>query len=175
MKFNLNLSLEILQRTPDVLSTLVAGLSDSWTLENEGEETWSVYDIVGHLIHGEQTDWIPRMEIILSGGGKVFEPFNRFAQFEESKGKSLLMLLAEFKAARQNNIEHLLSKKLSPADLERKGIHPDFGEVSLSQLLSTWVAHDLNHIAQICRVMANQYKNEVGPWAAYLGILRQGK
>ena len=176
MNFTLGKSLEILERTPDVLSSLLQNLSYDWTSPNEGGETWSAYDIVGHLIHGEKTDWIPRAEIILSGKtDKSFEPFDRFAQFEESKGKSLAQLLDEFKRLRKKNLELLRSKKLIDKNLEERGIHPDFGEVTLSQLLSTWVVHDLNHIAQIARVMAKQYKEEVGPWIKYLGILQQQK
>jgi uncharacterized damage-inducible protein DinB len=174
MNFTIEKSMEILERTPDVLNTMLQGISADWTSNNEGGETWSVYDIVGHLIHGEKTDWIPRVEIILSGKpDKTFEPFDRFAQFEESKGKLLSPLLYEFKRLRKKNIEFISSKKLSDKDLEERGIHPAFGEVSLSQLLSTWVVHDLNHIAQISRVMAKQYKAEVGPWIEYLSILKR--
>ena len=165
--------MEILERTPDVLNTMLQNISAEWTSNNEGGQTWSVYDIIGHLIHGERTDWIPRAEIILSEKhDKKFEAFNRLAQFEESKEKSLTQLLEEFKTLREKNIEYLRSKKLTDKNLEEKGIHPTFGEVTLSQLLSTWVVHDLNHIAQISRVMAKQYKAEVGPWIEYLRILQ---
>lgn len=174
MKFNLPEAVAILQRTPDVLNSMLLGISEEWTSRNEGPDTWSAFDVVGHLIHGEQTDWIPRMEIILSGTGeKKFEPFDRFAQFEQSSGKTLTLLLMEFKVMRNKNIDLLLSKKLTDADLERRGTHPDFGPVTLSQLLATWVVHDLNHIGQICRVMAKQYKTEVGPWTKYLRIVRE--
>jgi len=174
MNFSLSKSIEILERTPDVLIAMLQNISTDWTSNNEGGETWSVYDIVGHLIHGEKTDWIPRMEIILSDKDeKKFELFDRFGQFEESKGKSLPQLLDEFKSLRTKNIEQLLSKKLTLKNLEEKGIHPAFGEITLAQLLSTWTVHDLNHIAQISRVMANQYKTEVGPWVEYLKILQQ--
>jgi uncharacterized damage-inducible protein DinB len=173
MGFNLSKSLEILERTPDVLITMLQSISTDWTSNNEGGETWSVYDIVGHLIEGEKTDWIPRMEIILSDKlEKTFEPFDRFAQFEGSKEKSLTQLLDEFKRLRKKNIDHLLSKKLTEQNIEEKGIHPAFGEITLSQLLSTWTVHDLNHIAQISRVMAKQYKANVGPWVEYLKILQ---
>lgn len=173
MIFSLSNSIEILERTPEILNTMLRNMSEQWTMNNEGEGTWSVYDIIGHLIHGEKTDWIPRMEIILSDkDDKAFEPFDRFAQFEESKGKSLHQLLDEFKNLREKNIEQLRSKNLTDTDMMRTGIHPAFGEVTLAQLLSTWTVHDLNHIAQICRVMAKQYKEEVGPWTAYLGILK---
>ena len=173
MNFTLLKSIEILERTPGVLIAMLQNLSPEWTSTSEGGDTWSVYDIVGHLIHGEKTDWIPRMEIILSDKpDKRFEPFDRFAQFEESKGKSLTELLDEFKRLRKKNIEHLRSKKLTEKNSEERGIHPAFGEITLSQLLSTWTVHDLNHIAQISRVMAKQYKAEVGPWVEYLKILQ---
>lgn len=173
MQFNLEKSLEILQRTPEVLDTLLRGLSDEWTKNNEGPETWSPFDIVGHLIHGEKTDWIPRIEIILSNrNDKTFEPFNMHAHFKASEGKSLEQLLDEFRALRAQNVQHLLSKKLTGNDLSKTGIHPEFGEVTLREMLSTWAVHDLNHIAQISRVMAKQYKSEVGPWKKYLGILQ---
>ncbi|WP_421775025.1 DinB family protein [Gracilimonas sp.] len=174
MKFNFDHSVNILQRTPAILNEMLSNLPPKWIDTNEGSNTWSPYDVVGHLIHGEKTDWVPRMEIILSDKtDKKFQPFNRFAQFEESKGKSMEKLLEEFKDLRNTNIELLRNQKLVPADLEKKGIHPDFGEVNLSQLLSAWVVHDLNHIAQISRVMASLYKSEVGPWVNYLGILKQ--
>lgn len=173
MKFTLSKSIEILERTPDVLIAMLHNLSADWTSKNEGGETWSVFDIVGHLIHGEKTDWIPRMEIILSDKpDKTFKPFDRLAQFEESKGKSLTQLLDEFKRLRNRNIEQLRSKNLTDQNCEEKGIHPAFGEITLSQLISTWTVHDLNHIAQISRVMAKQYKAEVGPWVEYLKILQ---
>ncbi len=173
MNFNLEKSIQILERTPDVLHTMLLNLSDDWTNRNEGEGTWSVYDIIGHLIHGEKTDWMPRAEIILSEkADKNFQPFDRFAQFEESKEQSLTQLLEKFKTLRKGNIDRLRSKNITERKLESKGVHPAFGEVTLSQLLSTWVVHDLNHIAQISRVMAKQYKAEVGPWVEYLGILK---
>ena len=173
MNFSLSKSIEILERTPEVLNVMLQNLSNEWTSNNEGGETWSVYDIVGHLIHGELTDWTPRMEIILSEKtDKTFTPFDRFAQFEKSKGKTLIQLLDEFKSLRLENINLLKSKELTNRDLERTGVHPAFGEITLSQLISTWTVHDLNHIAQISRVMAKQYQAEVGPWAAYLRILQ---
>ena len=173
MSFDLDRSIEILVRTPEVLNAMLNNISSKWTSVNEGGESWSAYDVIGHLIHGEKTDWIPRMEIILSNmEQKTFEPFDRFAQFEDSKGKSLTQLLDEFKSLRKKNIETLRSKNITEKDLGRKGIHPAFGEVTLGQLLSTWVVHDLNHLAQISRVMAKQYKEEVGPWVEYLRILQ---
>jgi uncharacterized damage-inducible protein DinB len=173
MNFTLEASMEILERTPTVLHTMLQNISSGWTSNNEGGETWSVYTIIGHLIHGEKTDWIPRTEIILSEKpDKTFQPFDRFAQFKETEGKSLAVLLDEFKTLRKKNIEYLRSKKLTGKNLEENGIHPAFGEVSLSQLLASWVVHDLNHIAQISRVMAKQYKTAVGPWTSYLKILQ---
>lgn len=172
MNFNLNNCIEILSRTPAVLDSLLGGLSDEWIHNNEGEATWSPFDIVGHLIHGDKTDWIPRMKVILSDGpDKKFDPFDRFAQFEASKGKNIRQLLDEFKALRKENIGILKSKNLDAQDLSKTGIHPEFGEVRLEQLLATWTAHDLSHLAQITRVMARQYTREVGPWKHYLPIL----
>lgn len=172
MSFNLNKAIEILERSPIVLTSLLDGLSDEWIYTNEGEETWSPYDIIGHLIHGEKTDWIVRMELILSDGpDKTFTPFDRFAQFEQSKGKTLSQLLEEFQSLRKNNLIILKSKNITSDDLNKTGIHPAFGDTSLKQLLSTWVAHDLGHLAQVSRVMAKQYKYDVGPWRDYLPIL----
>ena len=171
MHFNLSPSIEILERTPNVLIAMLENVSTEWTSNNHGTGTWSVYDVVGHLIHGEKTDWIPRVKIILSDkADKIFEPFDRLAQFKESRGSTLSQLLTEFKALREKNIGILVSEQLTEKDMEQKGIHPEFGEVTLRQLLATWVVHDLNHIAQITRVMAKQYKAEVGPWVKYLGI-----
>ena len=173
MKFDLEKSIELLERTPFVLESLLNGLSDDWTANNEGPETWSPYDVIGHLIHGEKTDWIARLEICLSSGpNKTFAKFDRFAQFDESKGKTLDDLLTEFKVVRAHNLALLRSMGLTQADYNKTAIHPTFGEVKLSQLLSTWVAHDMDHIFQISRVMAKQYKDEVGPWVEYLKILR---
>lgn len=172
MKFELKKSISILERTPVVLKSLLADLAMEWTHENEGENTWSPYDVVGHLIHGEKTDWMVRAEIILGNNpNKEFETFDRFAQFENSKGKTLGALLDEFEALRAKNLKSLRSKNLSLDDLERTGEHPELGPVALSHLLSAWVVHDLGHIAQISRVMAKQYKNEVGPWPKYMTIL----
>jgi len=173
MKFNLDDAVTILERTPFILQSQLKNLSEVWTHCNEGSDTWSTFDVLGHLLHGEKTDWIARLEIILSeGDNKTFTPFDRFAMFEESKGKNLNQLLEEFKAARKQNLETLKFKKITEIDYSRKGIHPVFGEVTLSQLLSCWVAHDLDHLAQINRVMAKQYKEEVGPWIDFLGILK---
>lgn len=172
MPFQLNHALEILERTPIVITQLLSGLSKDWIYQHEGPNTWSPFDIVGHLIHGEKTDWLPRLEIILAEDtDKSFAPFDRFAQFEASKGKDLEQLLDEFKQLRRQNLARLRTKNLSREDLTRTGIHPDFGPVTLEQLLATWTVHDLNHIAQVARVMAKQYTDAVGPWQAYLGVL----
>ncbi len=173
MVFKLNEAMEVLERTPIVIEQLLGGLSGDWIMHNEGPETWSPYDVIGHLIHGEKTDWIPRLDIILSGGNKTFAPYDRFAQFNESKGKSLQQLLTEFKEVRKQNMTTLKSKKLTDADFSKTGIHPAFGPVTLKELLATWVAHDLSHINQITRVMAKQYKTEVGPWKAYLSVMNK--
>lgn len=141
--FDLSHSLGILKQTPDTLLSLLENLSDEWILSNEGENTWSPFDVVGHLIHGEKTDWIPRLKIILFEDNKTFTPFDRFAQFENSKGKTLSRLLSEFKTLRKENLEYLISLNLSDADWEKEGVHPEFGPVTVQQLLATWVTHDL--------------------------------
>jgi hypothetical protein len=174
MAFDLAEGVAVLERTPATLEALLGGLSETWIAGNEGPETWSPYDVVGHLIHGDRTDWLGRVEIILSTkADKTFTPFNRFAQFEESKGKSLTDLLAEFKVVRAESLARLRALHLTPADLDKTGTHPTFGTVTLRQLLSTWVAHDLDHIVQISRVMAKQIGSDVGPWLAFLKVLRQ--
>ena len=173
MNFALDKSIDILERTPGVLISLLRNISVDWISESEEGLTWSVYDVVGHLIHGEKADWVPRAKLILSKNpDKKFEPFDRFAQFEDSNGKSLTQLLDEFELLRKMNIDWLRSVKLTQKDLQKTGIHPAFGKVTLRQLLSTWVVHDFNHIAQISRVMAKLYKEEVGPWTEYLSILK---
>lgn len=172
MNFSLEKSYEILERTPAVLNTLLAGLSDEWIMGNEGPETFSPYDVVGHLIHGEKTDWTERTKKILEHGlSKPFDPYDRFAQYELSKGKTLQQLLDEFAALRKKNIEWMKSLKLTEADFDKKGMHPVLGEVTMRQLLSTWVIHDLTHIAQLGRVMAKQYKGEMGPWIDFFRIM----
>ena len=170
MKFNLQQAIQILERTPQVVTSMLRGLDDAWTKSNEGKDTWSPYDIIGHYIHGEKTDWIPRMEIILGLGDKNFIPFDRFAQFNDSKGKSLDDLLDEFSSLRSSNISKLKAA-VSDSDLQKTGIHPKFGPVTLEQLLAAWVAHDLTHIYQISRVMARQYDAAVGPWKEFMRIL----
>jgi hypothetical protein len=173
MSFDLTKSIEVLERTPAVITEMLQGLSKEWISQNEGGDTWNPYDIVGHLIHGEKTDWVTRMNVILADTpDKRFTPFDRFAQFEDSKGNSLSQLLETFRLLRQHNLQVLRSLNLTSEDLLKQGIHPAFGAVSLSQLLATWVVHDLNHIAQIARVMAAQYRDAVGPWIAYLRVLQ---
>lgn len=172
MDFNLESSLQILERTPGALSVLLSDIDERWTLNNEDGDTWSVFDVVGHLIHGEKTDWLPRAKMILDGSGETFETFDRFAQFDESKGKTLTELLNEFTELRTRNLETLRTLNITADMLTMKGVHPEFGEVTLSQLLATWVVHDLNHVSHISRIMAKQYAEAVGPWSEYLGILK---
>lgn len=172
MLFDLNKTVEVLERTPQILQELLSGVSDEWTMNNEGDDTWSSYDIVGHLIQGERTDWMRRLEIILHKGDKKFIPFDRFVQFKESEGKKLQQLLSEFAALRKENLQKLKSLRLTGDDLDKTGIHPEFGEVTVRQLLSTWTVHDLTHIAQITRVMATQYKEAIGPWIKYFRVIQ---
>ena len=172
MEFQLDHAIEILGRTPETLRLLLQDLPDVWLRANEGPDTWSPFDVMGHLIHGEKTDWIPRARIILEDGEtRPFEPFDRFAMFEESKGKSLGDLLAEFAELRRESLQQLAEMNLTPELLSKRGTHPELGTVTLGQLLSSWVVHDLGHVAQIVRVMSTQYRDEVGPWRAYLPIL----
>lgn len=172
MEFDLATGLEILERTPRILREMLAGLSPEWLDGTEGPDTWSPYIIVGHLIHGERTDWIPRAQIILAqGADRRFTPFDRFAQFRESEGKSLAELLDEFAELREASLEALKGWRLQDDRLSLEGMHPEFGAVTMRQLLATWVAHDLGHIAQIARVMAKQYRDAVGPWRAYLPVM----
>jgi hypothetical protein len=173
-RFNLDQCVEILERTPQVVRELLAGLPAVWTRTNEGGQTWSPYDVVGHLIHGEKTDWIPRAEIMLGPGpDKRFTPFDRTAMFRESQGQSLEDLIEEFGELRRASLDRLQALRLTEADLDRTGVHPEFGSVTLRQLLATWVVHDLDHIVQISRVLARQMTAEVGPWVAYLRVLRE--
>ncbi len=172
MKFDIKKATEILARTPDTLRALLEGLSDDWTLEANEDDVWSPYDVIGHYIHGEQTDWIPRTKIILEQGENIaFEPFDRFAQFESSKGKSLTELLGEFAELRSENIKTLRGLNITTEQLNLKGNHPELGEVTLEQLLSTWVVHDLTHIRQIVTELARKYSENVGVWTEYLSIL----
>ena len=175
MQFSLSKSIQVLERTPTVLNLLLSNLSDEWILSNEGADTWSAFDIVGHLIHGEKTDWLPRAEIILSNkSDKTFEPFDRFAQLRVSEGKSMGQLLDEFTALRKVALNKLKSFNLQENDLSKTGTHPALGTVTLQELFATWTVHDLSHLAQVSRVMAKQYKDEVGPFSEYLTILRTG-
>jgi DinB superfamily len=163
----------LLARTPAALDALLRDLPEVWTLRNEGENSWSAFDIVGHLIHGERTDWMPRVKMVLEfGESQAFEPFDRLGQVRESRGKSLDQLLDEFARLRAENLEQLRGLNLRREDFERRGRHPALGVVSLSQLLATWTIHDLTHLHQISRVMAHQYRDAVGPWSAYLGVLQ---
>lgn len=170
--FDLQAGTAVLERTPVALREMLAGLPAQWITADEGPETWSPYVVVGHLVHGERTDWIPRARIILEQtANRRFEPFDRFAQFRESEGKSLPQLLDEFSDLRRANLATLRGWKLTEEKLALEGEHPEFGAVTLRQLLATWVAHDLGHVAQIARVMAKQYREAVGPWRAYLPIV----
>ena len=172
MNFELIQGTEILKRTPHTVSALLGNLSEPWVTQNEGPETWSPYDVIGHLIHAEETDWIPRVKMILEhGDSRAFEPFDPFAMIERSKGKTMHQLLEIFQLMRSQSLGELQRMNLTPALLEKKGKHPEFGPVSLSQLLATWVVHDLGHIAQIARVMSKPYGDAVGPWQAYLPVL----
>jgi hypothetical protein len=172
MQFDVEHGTAVLTRTPAVLREMLAGLPSEWTDATEGPDTWSPYTVVGHLIHGERTDWIPRAQIILrQGENRRFTPYDRFAQFRESEGKSLQDLLDEFTSLRKTNLETLRGWQLDDLKLSLEGEHPALGVVSLRQLLSTWVAHDLGHIVQISRVMAKQYRDAVGPWREYLSVM----
>jgi hypothetical protein len=172
MEFHLLAAVAVLERTPSTLRALLTGLPDDWTRATEGPDTWSPYDVVGHLNHAERADWIPRARIILEQGPvRRFEPFDRFAQFRESEGKSLDTLLDELAQLRRANLATLAGWRLTDAQLAMTGEHPSFGTVTLRQLLSTWVTHDLSHIAQTVRVMAKQYRDEIGPWRAFQPIM----
>lgn len=172
MNFQIEQAVEILSKTPEVITSLLGNLSDDW-LEKEDPENWSTFDIVGHFIHGEETDWIPRAEIILAQGeNPAFVPFDRFAQFEKSKGKSLRELLETFAGLRKESLEKLRQMNINDEKLKLKGIHPELGEVNLEQLLATWVVHDLTHIRQIVTILAKKYSANVGVWREYLSILK---
>ena len=173
MEFDVEHASAILERTPATLRTLLAGLSDEWVSNNEGPDTWSPIDVLGHLIHGEEADWIPRAQIILQYGESfAFEPFDRFAFQERSEGRPLSELLDTFGALRLRNLATLDEMGLNADKLELCGTHPEFGRVTLSQLIATWATHDLAHIVQIARVMAKQYDSAVGPWKEYLSVLK---
>lgn len=172
MEFQLEQATEILRRTPATLNVLLRHLPEEWVLSNEGPESWSPFDVVGHLIHGEEADWIPRAKLILEHGeSRPFEPFDRFAMFEKSKGKTLDELLDRFEQLRAESLRELERMNITPEMLARRGMHPELGAVTLGQILSTWVVHDLGHVGQIVRVLAKQYGEAVGAWRAYLSVL----
>ena len=173
MEHDLQDTLSLLARTPAVLNALLRDLPGVWTSRNEGENTWSAFDVVGHLIHAERTDWMPRVRTVLqSGEDQAFAAFDRWGMAQEIQGKSLGQLLDEFAHLRSENLDQLRALQLQRADLHRRGRHPAFGVVTLSELLATWATHDLTHLHQISRVMAHQYREAVGPWSAYLGVLK---
>jgi hypothetical protein len=173
MKHNLLDTIALLARTPAALDAFLRDLPESWTLHNEGGDSWNAFDVVGHLIHGELTDWMPRVKIILEyGDSRPFERFDRLAQGRNSQGRSLGQLLDEFARLRSKNLDDLRALHLTEADLARPGRHPELGVVTLSELLATWAAHDLTHLHQISRIMAHQYRDAVGPWKAYLGVMQ---
>jgi hypothetical protein len=173
MQQDLQHTMALLARTPAALNALLRDLPDVWTYSNEGESTWNVFQIIGHLIHGEHTDWLPRVKRVLqSGESQAFDTFDRLGHVRESQGKSLPELLDEFSRARVENLAALRAMDLRPEDFARRGQHPALGVVTLSELLATWAAHDLTHLHQVSRVMAHQYREAVGPWSKYLGVLQ---
>ncbi|HEV8593280.1 MAG TPA: DinB family protein [Pyrinomonadaceae bacterium] len=172
LKFDIERACEVLGRTPDTLAVMLGGLAEDWTQSSGQQDSWAPHDVIGHLIHGEKTDWIPRAELILAQGEtRTFVPFDRFAQFSDSKEKTLAELLDEFGTVRRENLAKLRSWNLTDEMQELRGMHPELGVVTLAQLLATWVVHDLNHISQISRSMARKYADNVGPWKEYLSIL----
>jgi len=172
MDFSLPSTYAVLERTPSTLRALLQDLPEQWTAPNEGPDTWSPFDVLGHLVHGERTNWVQRAEVILAQGESLrFKTFDRFAQFRESEGKSMNDLLGEFAELRANNLRIVKGWKLTETQLSLEGEHDTFGRVTLRQLLSTWTAHDLAHIGQVVRVMAKQYRDAVGPWRSFLSIM----
>lgn len=172
MQYSLETALPVLRRTPACLSALLSGLPEAWTRSGPGGDGWSPYDVVGHLIHGERADWMPRAKSLLAHGeSRPWQPFDRLAQQAEDQTRPIEILLDEFAALRRENIDALQSLALTEDDWPRTGLHPEFGRVTLAQLLATWVAHDLSHVAQIARTMARQYADQIGPWSRYLPIL----
>jgi hypothetical protein len=173
MEHNLQSTISLLTRTPGALDALLRDLPETCTSRNEGENTMSTFDVIGHLIHAEHTNWMPRaMMLLKSGESHAFEPFDRWGQLRESQGKSLGQLLDEFSRARSESLGELRALNLRPEDLARRGRHPALGAVTLSELLAAWGAHDLTHLHQISRIMAHQYREAVGPYSAYLGVLK---
>ena len=171
MRFKPDEAIQVLSRTPATLRAMLGGLDEVWTSSNYGKDTFSPFDVVGHLIHGERCDWMTRAGIILEHGTqRPFDPFDRYAMYQESKGKSMRQLLDEFAQVREANLDRFRALKLDEAQLDRTGMHPALGVVTLRQLLAAWTAHDLNHIHQIAKCMASQYRDESGPWAGYMGV-----
>ncbi len=173
MNFDLKKSIELLERSPKTYETLFSNLNYDWNSINEGQNTWSAYNIIGHLIHGEKTDWIPRAKIILNQGNKNFEPYDRFAQEKLYSTQTFEELIIEFKTLRINNVEILESWNLTEQDLSKEGIHPDLGIVNLKQLISTWTIHDMIHLNQISRVIVKHYEEDIGPWKKYVRLLNE--
>ncbi len=174
MKFQVDRAVEVLTRTPGVLRSMLGGLSEPWVMSNYGEKTFSPFDVVGHLIHGERTDWMPRAKIILAHGeSKPFEPFDRYVMHDTSRGKTITELLDTFESLRRDNLKELEAMRLTPDQLALRGMHPELGPVTLENLLAMWVAHDLGHCAQIAKAMAHQYRDSLGPWLPSTSILRR--
>ena len=172
-KHNLDDTIALLSRTPAALDALLRDLPETWTHRNEGENTWNAYEIVGHLIHGERANWMPRTRMILQfGDTRPFEPFDRVEPANQGESQPFGQLLDEFARLRSENLTQLRAFNLQEEDFERRGRHPSFGVVTLSQLLATWAAHDLSHLHQLSRVLAHQYLETVGPWTAYLGVMQ---
>lgn len=172
-EFSLTDTIAILSRIPASFNALLCGLPDVWSRSNEGNGTWSAFDIVGHLICGDRADWMPRVRFILEHGETLpFDPFDRFAHLKENEGKSLQQLLDDFSHLRIENLAALQMLNLQREDLARRGKHPALGSVTLAQLLATWAVHDLTHLHQVSRAIAHQYRDAVGPWSAYLGVRR---
>jgi len=173
MQHNLQHTISLLARTPATLDALLRDLPEEWTMRNEGGNTFNAFDVIGHLIQGERADWMPRAKRILEyGESRAFDRFDRRAQERESQGKSLPQLLDEFARLRAENLAELRALNVTDQELNRRGLHPELGTVTLSQLLATWAAHDLTHLHQISRIMAHQYREAVGPWTAYLGVMQ---
>ncbi|MEM7261714.1 MAG: DinB family protein [Planctomycetota bacterium] len=174
MRFDLELSIAQLERMPSVLDPWLRGADAAWTRSHSGPESWSAFDVVGHLIHGERTDWMPRLRIILEDGeARPFDEFDRFAQQAENANRSLGSLLDHFSELRASNLRELRELQLTPEDLARTGTHPTFGRVTASELLATWTAHDLAHLSQIARTQLWQYREAMGPWRQFFSSLAE--